>query len=75
MGKRGERMRDSLVVVVVVAALAACTPDTAHAPIFLAPPYDALPPARAGTRLSADAVEHLVGGWTTVGFTDHHLPA
>jgi hypothetical protein len=32
-------------------ALAACTPDTAHAPIFLAPPYDALPPARAGTAI------------------------
>jgi hypothetical protein len=42
-------MRDSLVVVAVVAALAACTPDTAHAPIFLAPPYDTLPPAPPGT--------------------------
>jgi hypothetical protein len=42
-------MRDSLVVVAVVAALAACTPDTAHVPIFLAPPYDAWPPPPAGT--------------------------
>jgi len=42
-------MRDSLVVVAVVAALAACTPDTPHTPIFLAPPYDGLPPARPGT--------------------------
>ena len=31
-------------------ALAACMPDdTAHAPIFLPPPYNALPPARPGT--------------------------
>ena len=39
-------MRDSLAV---VAALAACTPDTAHVPIYLAPPYDAWPPPAAGT--------------------------
>jgi hypothetical protein len=44
-------MRDSLVVVAVVVALAACTPDTAHAPIFLAPPYDTLPPAPPGTTI------------------------
>jgi hypothetical protein len=44
-------MRDSLVVVAVCAALIACTPDTAHTPIFLAPPYDALPPAPPGTRI------------------------
>ena len=44
-------MRDSLVVVAVVAALAACTPDTPHTPIFLAPPYDGLPPARPGTTI------------------------
>jgi hypothetical protein len=44
-------MRDSLVVVAVIAALAACTPDTAHAPIFLAPPYDTLPPAPPGTTI------------------------
>ena len=47
-------MRDSLVVVVVVAvvaALAACTPDTPHTPIFLAPPYDGLPPVRPGTTI------------------------
>src|SRR5260370_3987193 len=42
-------MSDSVVVVAVVAALAACTPDTAHVPIFLAPPYDAWPPPPAGT--------------------------
>jgi hypothetical protein len=51
LGKRGERMRESLVVVAVVAVLAACTPDTAHAPIFLAPPYDTLPPAPSGTTI------------------------
>ena len=42
-------MRDSLVVVAVVAALAACTPDTAHVPIFLPGPYNTWPPAPPGT--------------------------
>jgi hypothetical protein len=55
-------MRDSLVVVVVVAALAACTPDTAHAPIFLAPPYDTLPPAPPGTTIEPGRPVDLSGG-------------
>jgi hypothetical protein len=42
-------MRDKLAVVVAWTALAACTPDTAHTPIFLPPPYNALPPAPPGT--------------------------
>ena len=43
-------MRDGLAVVVACAALMACTPpDTAHWPIFLPPPYAALPPAPPGT--------------------------
>ena len=42
-------MRDSIVVVAVVAALAACTPDTAHVPIFLPRPYNTWPPAPPGT--------------------------
>ena len=40
-------MRDCLAVVVACAALIACAPapDTAHVPIFLPPPYAALPTA------------------------------
>jgi hypothetical protein len=37
-------MRDHLLLVACV-ALSACTPDTAHRPIFLPPPYSSLPPA------------------------------
>ena len=48
-GRLGKTMRGRLLVVACM-ALAACMPDdTAHAPIFLPPPYNALPPARPGT--------------------------
>ena len=46
-----ERMRDGLVVIAAGAALIACTPDTAHWPIFLPPPYNALAPAPPGTTI------------------------
>lgn len=42
-------MRESLVILVGCAALIACTPDTAHTPVFLPPPYNALLPAPSGT--------------------------
>jgi hypothetical protein len=43
-------MRDSLLVAIACAALIACTPasDPAHIPIFLPPPYAALPAAPPG---------------------------
>jgi hypothetical protein len=44
-------MRDGLVVIAAGAALIACTPDTAHWPIFLPPPYNALAPAPPGTTI------------------------
>ena len=43
-------MRGRLLVVACT-ALAACMPDIAHAPIFLTAPYDALPPAPAGSTI------------------------
>jgi len=46
---QGERLRDKLAVVVGCAALIACTPDTVHTPIFLPPPYAALPAAASNT--------------------------
>ena len=43
-------MRDGLVIIAACAGLIACTPDdTANRPIFLPPPYNAWPPAPAGT--------------------------
>ena len=43
-------MRDSLLVVFACASLIACSPasDPAHIPIFLPPPYAALPAAPSG---------------------------
>jgi hypothetical protein len=43
-------MRDSLAIVVACATLIACAPasDTSHTPIFLPPPYAALPAAPPG---------------------------
>ena len=38
-------------LVVACTALTACMPDIAHAPIFLTAPYDALPPAPAGSTI------------------------
>jgi hypothetical protein len=55
-------MRDSLVVVAVVAALAACTPDTAHVPIFLPDPYNTWPPAPPGTPIEPGRPVDLNGG-------------
>ena len=43
--------RATVFVVVACAALIACAPDTAHTPIFLPPPYDALPPAPPGAAI------------------------
>jgi hypothetical protein len=55
-------MRDSLAVVAVVAALAACTPDTAHVPIFLPGPYNTWPPAPPGTPIEPGRPVDLNGG-------------
>ncbi len=63
-------MRDGLVVIAACAALSACTPDTAHWPIFLPPPYNALAPAPPGApiepgrpvRLDAHQQESVVTG-------------
>ncbi len=46
-------MRDSLMVIAAFAALIACTPDSAHTPIFLPPPYGAWPAAPPGTPIEA----------------------
>ena len=51
MDRYWDRMRDGLVVIAAGAALIACTPDTAHWPIFLPPPYNALAPAPPGTTI------------------------
>jgi hypothetical protein len=55
-------MRDGLVVIAACAGLIACTPDdTANRPIFLPPPYDAWPPALAGTPIEPGRPVRLAG--------------
>ena len=54
-------MRDHLLLVAGV-ALCACTPDTAHRPIFLPPPYSSLPPAPPGTAIEPGRPVGLDGG-------------
>ena len=49
-------------VVPVVAALAACTSDTAQVPIFLAPPYNTWSPAPPGTPIEPGRPVDLNGG-------------
>jgi len=55
------RMLDGLVIIAACAGLIACTPDTAHWPIFLPPPYNAWPPAPAGTPIEPGRPVRLDG--------------